>query len=126
MHNTNKLLWWFEGTKGLKTGTTSAAKRNLTAVAEKDGLDLISVVMGVDERNGHFTQSMNLLRHGFAKYEFKMFFEKDQEVAQIEVGKGIQEHVHVVPLDPVGIAVPKGDEEAHEVRLDLQKWWRHP
>ena len=37
LYNTNKLLWWFEGTKGLKTGTTDAAKRNLTAAVEKTG-----------------------------------------------------------------------------------------
>jgi D-alanyl-D-alanine carboxypeptidase (penicillin-binding protein 5/6) len=72
-YSLNKLLWWYPGTDGFKTGTTSAAKRNFVGTVERDGLRLISVVMGVDEPNGHFRETMKLFNHGFANYIFKQF-----------------------------------------------------
>ncbi|NLO89682.1 MAG: D-alanyl-D-alanine carboxypeptidase [Clostridia bacterium] len=121
LYNTNKLLWWFEGTKGLKTGTTDKALRNLTAVAQKDGLTLISVVMGCEEERGHFTESMNLLRYGFARYTYKHFYSKDSQIAQVKVGKGVVDKVGVVPKEDIGIAVPKGENVPVKMRYELPK-----
>ena len=58
--NTNKLLWWYEGTDGFKTGWTQEAKYCLASTVERNGLRLICVVMGVPEVRGHFQESMKI------------------------------------------------------------------
>ncbi|MDD4802691.1 MAG: D-alanyl-D-alanine carboxypeptidase, partial [Syntrophomonas sp.] len=74
LYNTNKLLWWYEGADGFKTGWTNEAKYCLVSTVKRDGLRLISVVMGSPEAKGHFRDSMELYNYGFAKYAYKSFF----------------------------------------------------
>jgi D-alanyl-D-alanine carboxypeptidase (penicillin-binding protein 5/6) len=126
LYNTNKLLWWFEGTKGLKTGTTDAAKRNLTAAVERDGLMLISVVMGAEGNRGHFTQSMSLQQYGFARYGYKEFYERGQEIGEVKIGKGVKESVKIIPKDRVGTIIPKGEDEGLEVQIELPEYVEAP
>lgn len=126
LHNTNKLLWWFEGTKGLKTGTTDKAKRNLTAVVERDGLMLISVVMGAEGGRGHFTQSMVLQQYGFAQYGYKQFYEKGHKIGNVKIGKGIKESVEIVAKERVGRIIPKGEDQGIEVKIDLPEYVQAP
>jgi D-alanyl-D-alanine carboxypeptidase (penicillin-binding protein 5/6) len=126
LYNTNKLLWWFEGTKGLKTGTTDAAKRNLTAAVERDGLMLISVVMGAEGNRGHFTQSMSLQQYGFARYGYKEFYERGQEIGEVKIGKGVKDSVKIIPKDRVGTIIPKGEDEGLEVQIELPEYVEAP
>ncbi|MBQ6535642.1 MAG: D-alanyl-D-alanine carboxypeptidase, partial [Firmicutes bacterium] len=81
--NTNRLLKWYDGAIGMKTGYTEEAGRNLVAVAERDGLRLISVVLGCGERQGHFRESMDLLNYGFNTFTRQVIYEKGTKVAQI-------------------------------------------
>ena len=71
--NSNKLLWWYPGADGFKTGWTNEAKYCLASTVERNGLRLICVVMGVPQVGGHFAESMKIYNYGFAKYEFKLF-----------------------------------------------------
>ena len=68
--NTNRLLKWYEGTDGMKTGYTEEAGRNLVTTVERDGMRLISVVLGAQERQGHFNESMKLLNYGFNQFTY--------------------------------------------------------
>lgn len=126
LHNTNKLLWWFEGTRGLKTGTTEEAKRNLTVVVERDGLMLISVVMGAEGSRGHFTQSMSLQQYGFARYGYKQFFEKGHKFGEVKISKGNKEKTTVVARDRIGSIIPKGEDEGMEVKIQLPEYIQAP
>ncbi len=119
LYNTNKLLWWYPGTLGLKTGTTSQAGRSLASVVERDGLRLLGVVMGVDRAKGHFAESMSLYNYGFAQYAYKQFFGPGERVAEIKVGKGSQETIGVVPLQKVGTSYLKGKSETLKTQLIL-------
>lgn len=118
-YSLNKLLWWYPGADGLKTGTTTVAKRNLVATANRDGLRLISVVMGVDEQNGHFRESMKLLNYGFAKYSFKMFFEQGTILGKVRVDKGMVDLIDIVPQENIGLAILKGQDEGYETKINL-------
>ncbi len=71
--NTNKLLQSYPGINGLKTGTTSGAGVCLTASAQRDGLSLISVILGSDSSQERFSASKKLLDFGFANFETKAF-----------------------------------------------------
>jgi D-alanyl-D-alanine carboxypeptidase (penicillin-binding protein 5/6) len=68
LSNTNKLVRFYQGTTGLKTGYTSAAGHCLSASANRDGIELIAVVLGVDSSSHRFEDAKALLNWGFANY----------------------------------------------------------
>ena len=66
--NTNKLVRFYPGATGLKTGSTSSAKYCISATAEKDGMELIAVVLGGSTSDKRFADAKTLLNYGFAAY----------------------------------------------------------
>lgn len=66
--NTNKLIRFYEGATGLKTGSTSSAKYCISATAERDGMELIAVVLGGSTSDARFSDAKALLSYGFANY----------------------------------------------------------
>lgn len=68
--NTNKLVRFYRGTTGLKTGTTSVAKYCLSATAERDNLSLVAVIMGGETSSDRFEGAKKLLDFGFANFAF--------------------------------------------------------
>lgn len=111
--NTNKLLWWYPGTDGVKTGTTNEGGRSLASTVERDGLRLIGVVMGIDKPRGHFSESIKLYNYGFSKYGYRQFFAPGDIVAQIEVAKGKTDFIAVVPSKRVGATIEKAKGSKH-------------
>ncbi|MBQ1342560.1 MAG: D-alanyl-D-alanine carboxypeptidase [Firmicutes bacterium] len=107
--NTNRLLKWYDGAIGMKTGYTEEAGRNLVAVAERDGLRLISVVLGCGERQGHFRESMDLLNYGFNTFTRQVIYEKGTKVAQIPVSKGESDSVDLVAAVDAGYTCRKAE-----------------
>lgn len=110
LYNTNKLLWWYQGTDGFKTGWTNEAKYCLTSTVKRDGLRLISVVMASPEVRGHFQDSMELYNYGFAKYAYKSFFVRDSVCGMVQVGKGTVDGVEAVAIEDAGTIYSKGDQ----------------
>ncbi|HBQ86343.1 MAG TPA: D-alanyl-D-alanine carboxypeptidase [Syntrophomonas sp.] len=110
LYNTNKLLWWYQGADGFKTGWTNEAKYCLTATAKRNGLRLISVVMASPETRGHFRDSMELFNYGFAKYAYKTFFVRDNVCGVVKVGKGISDMVEAVAEEDIGAIYMKGED----------------
>lgn len=93
--NTNKLVRYYEGCKGLKTGTTSTAGHCLSAVAEKNGMTLIAVVMGADNSNDRFLGARKMLDHGFANYTFTEVEVPKAQLHNVPVQKGMQSEIAV-------------------------------
>jgi len=125
-YSLNRLLWWYPGADGFKTGTTSAARRNLVATASRDGLRLISVVMGIDEVNGHFRESMKLLNYGFSRYTFKQFYAENTVFGQVRVGMGAKDFVDLIVVDNVGITILKGQDDGYSTRIVMQPYLSAP
>lgn len=69
--NTNKLIRFYEGATGLKTGSTDAARYCLSATAERDGMELIAVIMKGETSEKRFEDAKALLNHGFSTYALK-------------------------------------------------------
>ena len=109
--NTNKLLWWYPGTDGFKTGWTNEAKYCLASTVERNGLRLICVVMGVPQVRGQFAESMKIYNYGFAKYEFKLFAPVAQKLGVVKVQKGIEDEVIAYTEKPLGATVEKGKDK---------------
>ncbi|MCL1873834.1 MAG: D-alanyl-D-alanine carboxypeptidase [Clostridiales bacterium] len=116
--NTNRLLRWFDNCDGLKTGYTPEAKRNLVSTAKRDGMRLISVVLGVEEAKGHFNESMRLLNYGFNKYAFQVVYEKGQDLGQVKVSKGVVDAIPLILTEDVGMVIEKGSGGDIETRVD--------
>lgn len=91
--NTNKLVRYYEGCKGLKTGTTSVAGSCLTAVAEKNSMTLIAVVMGAKNTNDRFAVAKALLDHGFANYSLADVRVPDEQLCRVKLSGGMARDV---------------------------------
>ncbi len=119
LYNTNKLLFWYEGTDGLKTGTTSQAGRNLAATAVKDGLRLISVVMGGTIKNSHYSESMKLLNYGFNLCENRVIVAAQELVTLAAVNKGREETVNLLAAQALSLPAQRGEDVATEVEVEV-------
>ena len=91
--NTNKLVRYYSGATGLKTGTTSKAGCCVAATAERDGMELVAVVMGGETSNERFTGAKKLLDYGFANWSFVTLTPDLGEVGEIPVLNGMEKFI---------------------------------
>ena len=117
--NTNKLLKWYSGADAGKTGWTNDASYCLAASAKRDGLRLVSVVLGCPMPRTHFQETVKLFNYGFARYKAVTMADVGQVIKELEVGKGEIEKVKVITKDPVGLVVAKGQEKNVEGKINL-------
>lgn len=108
--NTNKLVRFYEGTTGLKTGTTATAKYCLSATAERNGLQLVAVVMAGETSNDRFNGAKKLLDYGFANYNFSVL-KSELTQSNVKINKGVSKTVGVICDDTVNILMPKHSSE---------------
>lgn len=118
--NTNKLVRFYEGTTGLKTGTTSAAGYCLAATAERNGLELVAVVMAGDTSNDRFNGAKKLLDYGFANYEYKNY-QPQLEIDEAKIKKGVQKSVKIIAPDDFGILLKKTETNRVSQRVNLSQ-----
>lgn len=109
--NTNKLLWWYKGADGLKTGWTEEAKYCFVGTAKRDGLRLISVVFATPEPRSHLKESMKLLDWGYAHYTAVPIVEKNSIVERISVNKGSERELELVAKQDLLLVMPKGQSK---------------
>ncbi len=93
--NTNKLVRFYEGVDGLKTGFTSSAKYCLTATAKKNNLRLISVVMGVETSDLRSSDTVKLLNYGFNSYKLKTIYDSNKPITNIKINNSNKELIKV-------------------------------
>lgn len=124
--NTNRLLKWYEGVDGLKTGYTSEAGRNLVATAKRGDLRLISVVMGVEPMHGHFTESMKLLNYGFNNFSYQLLWPAGAAVCSVPVLKAAKPQVDAVIDQPAGVLSKAGLAAGYDTRLNIGDWPQAP
>ena len=118
LSNTNKLVRFYDGCTGLKTGFTSAAGYCLSASAQRDGLELIAVVMGAQTSADRFNTCRGLLDWGFAS--FALYTPELPELTPIPVKLGAAETVTPVPQTSPQLLVEKGDLAKLTTRLTLE------
>lgn len=110
LDNTNRLLGKYDGMLGLKTGFTNKAGHNLVGVAKKNGLQLISVVLGESNSDTRWAETIKLLDHGFANYETTVVNKKSEEAGEAKVLKGLSTTVKGIYADDVTVLLKKGDK----------------
>lgn len=109
--NTNKLVRFYEGTTGLKTGTTGIAKYCLSATAERNGMELVAVILAGETSNDRFNGAKKLLDFGFANYTFRNLDADLKDGTQIEVENGVKKKVFVTSNGTVNVLTPKTEAE---------------
>ncbi len=110
--NTNRLVRFYSGAFGLKTGTTSKAGSCLSAAAERDGLCLIAVVMGSPTSNDRFNGARKLLDFGFANFSFENISADISEVGPMPVKKGTLRAITPKVEGAIPVLVKKGGKSA--------------
>ena len=119
LSNTNKMVRFYDGCTGLKTGFTSGAGYCLSASAQRDGLELIAVVMGSETSKDRFSACKSLLDYGFANYA--LYTPALQEGASVPVKLGVQESVGAVPGGDVSLLVDKAQRGSITTEIELEE-----
>ena len=118
--NTNKLIRFYDGANGLKTGSTSKALCCLSAAAKRNDMQLIAVVLGAPTSAERFASAKSLLDYGFANYAVNTQITAGDEVQKTAVEKGVDKEVGVVAGDSCSTLVKKGQEDniTKEIKID--------
>ena len=116
--NTNRLVRFYEGTTGLKTGFTSLAQYCMSATAERDGMELIAVVMKSPSTNQRFDDAKALLDYGFANYTVVSVY-PEAPLAPIDVLLGTQGQVQPKLERDCRLLVRRGEEGQVSTGLSL-------
>lgn len=117
--NTNKLIRFYEGANGLKTGSTSVAKFCLSASAVRNGMNLIAVIMGADSSKDRFGDASRLLDYGFANYAIAGSLLTPEDLTPLPVKKGKTERVEIGVSDDFKVLVSKKKLNSIEKKITL-------
>ncbi len=117
--NTNKLVRFYKGCTGLKTGSTDEAGCCLAASAERGGMELISVTLGSPNTDERFAAGRKLLDYGFANFAVAKPVPPVEELHDIPVSHGVTDHVTPVFDAPETYLLPKGQEKLIEQKVTL-------
>lgn len=124
--NRNDLLWRDVSVDGMKTGHTEEAGYCLVASAEREGMRLISVVMGTDSTNARAQESQTLLRYGFRFYETLEVYAGGEELERQQVWKGTSDEVAVGLPDDLVLTLVRGRYEDLEATVTVEPWLTAP
>ena len=122
--NTNKLVRFYPGVDGLKTGYTKEAGYCLTATAKKGNSRFIVVVMGEADSKTRNAEVSEMLDYAFAQYEVEEILSKDTIVGKVPVTLGNKTEVEIIPLESLSFLNKKGTEKrniSYELKFNSLK-----
>ena len=119
LSNTNKLVRFYPGCTGLKTGFTSGAGYCLSASAQREGMELIAVVMGCETSNIRTAACKAMLDYGFAN--FAVILPEVPEACRVPVELGTERAVTAVPGERAGLLIDKGQKNGVSTRVELEE-----
>ncbi|NPV70899.1 MAG: D-alanyl-D-alanine carboxypeptidase [Firmicutes bacterium] len=121
LDNANKMLVFFPGCDGLKTGSTDKAGYCVVNTAQRDGKRFISVVMGAPSTRVRFADSTKMLNYAFANYQPMLLVKKGHPEQRVRVWKGAKDYVDAVPEKDLGVVLKKGEEKGVAQKVNLKK-----
>ena len=117
--NTNRLVRYYEGCDGGKTGSTNEAGCCLTATAKRNNMRLISVVIGAKNSQTRFNECSKLFNYGFANFESRKILDCQKAIEILPVGKGKINEVEIFSAEDFAVTTRKGQESDIEVTYSL-------
>jgi D-alanyl-D-alanine carboxypeptidase (penicillin-binding protein 5/6) len=118
-YNRNKLLWRNESVDGVKTGHTESAGYCLVTSAKKDGMRLITVVLGTESANARVDSSQALLNYGFRFFETHRLYESGTELTSTRIWKGSVESVSLGLDSPLYVTIPRGQYDSLNASMSI-------
>ena len=119
--NHNKLVRFFSGCDGLKTGFTDEAKYCISATAMRDGVRVISVIMGAPTYKIRNRDASMLLNYGFSKFESKKLIVKDQELKEVKLNKKGDRYFIAKAADDLSVTVERGSNQEVVPKITIDK-----
>ena len=119
--NHNKLVRFFEGCDGLKTGYTGEAKYCISATAKRNGVRMLAVIMGAPTYKIRNRDAGILLNHGFSKYQGKKLVEKDEDVDTVYMGEKTDKFFIAKACEDLEVVVPKGESGELEKKIVIDE-----
>ena len=120
--NTNRLVRFYDGVDGLKTGFTSTAKYCITTTAKKNDMRLLSVVMGAETSDLRSKDTTSLLNYGFNTYKLDMIMKKNKILGNVIVEKGKVDNVDLTLIDDATLLKKTNDKDVdYFVNLKVDK-----
>lgn len=116
--NTNRLVKFYPGVDGLKTGFTNEAKYCLTATANKDGMRVIAVVMGAPTPKERNAQITSMLDYAFTQFSTKKLYDRHEIVKEVKVQKADKSKLPVVTSENISLLLKKG-ETAKKIKTEV-------
>ncbi|WP_141433398.1 D-alanyl-D-alanine carboxypeptidase family protein [Bacillus sp. 03113] len=119
--NTNRLVRFYPGVDGLKTGFTNEAKYCLTATAEKNGMRVIAVVFGAPTSKERNAQVTKMLDFAFSQYETHPMYKRNELLGKANVSKGKEKQVGALTSESISLLTKKGetvDDVKQKISLD--------
>lgn len=119
--NTNKLVRFYEGVDGLKTGFTSTAKYCLTATAKKNNIRFLTVVMGVDTSEHRSADTTSMLNYAFANYKLNKIIDKNQDIKEVTVKKGKKDKIIAIAEEEVNDLVKGNEDKKYSYNINMNE-----
>ena len=117
--NRNQLLWRDQGVDGMKTGYTDSAGFCLVASALRDGMRLISVVLGTKDEKARAQESLSILNYGFRFFETHRLYAAGQELYTLPVWKGAERSLRLGLNTDLYVTVPRGQYKSLAASMDM-------
>lgn len=116
--NTNKLVRFYNGMDGLKTGYTDKAKYCLTGTMKKNDMRLVSVAMGADTKEDRNEDTIAMMEYGFSVYGIKNILKSNKPLGEIYINNASPRNVKYYVSEDINILV---DTNTEEIKYDLKK-----
>lgn len=124
--NTNRLVRYYEGCDGGKTGSTNEAGCCLSASAKRNNMRLISVIVGAPNSKTRFNECSSLFNYGFANFENRDIISSSNILKTLPVSKGKQENVDIYAKESFNAVLKKGTEANFETTFELPEKIKAP
>ena len=118
--NTNRLVRFYDGCDGLKTGSADVSRYCLSATAQKNGLRLIAIVLGTPNSQTRFSEARAMLDYGFAGYKRVTILNRDDRLGKtVRVKLGLQDEVDAAVGSGLSMLLKTGQESQLSLEVEL-------
>jgi D-alanyl-D-alanine carboxypeptidase (penicillin-binding protein 5/6) len=119
--NTNKLVKFYDGCEGGKTGFTAEAGHCITAAAAREGMRPVAVIIGASDSKTRFAESSTLFNYAFDSFENKLLVDKNSPVGGLKLAGAVESGIEVYPAENFYKLTKKGEEKKYNVFVELPK-----
>lgn len=126
LSNTNRLIHYYQGCDGIKTGYTNKAMHCISASAKREDTRFIAVVMNSPSSDIRYEEARDLLNYGFANYYSLELADSRKIISKLPVEKGIVQEIDVLTSDNLSLLIKKGEEPQYRTEIELPSRLKAP